>query len=686
MKDFRYVEIRNRRPSPARMATPRKTVLAGAIAAALAASSVSDVSATTFRMQFSGAFTMLNQSGGPVANSPSDYAYNSIAPWYGNRTPFTGVMTYDDVTETGTILNMSGTFAASGLPNGFFFFEKTTPPATMPPTSNLAVPSGATTSDPIPFSRIGNGMGGAGNLLLGNILFTWNNLSHSVPIVWDATGMLGNLVCGPTVQNVGAVPASDAIDFDSKVAVKTFPLGPSPIATTTFNTTDTGNFYPDGTTPVIADTIAGSPMNSSAFGNFNASFDITSITMLEIGGTACSQAPVINSTTPVDGGTGFNESASPTITFSIPMNAATVAAAGNVTLTNVATSTLVPATITPATGNTATTFTVDPTATLDFSTQYRVNVTTNVQAANGQALATPFSFTFTTRPVPPADTQFCPLGDQRPDVPDGSNFTMLNASGDVVGGTNDVTYTLDFGNLNTVINGTIGLGTNVLRSENNHPFFGNVWTAHHIRLFGPGTWVFNTACTGDELVDGKALTACAIQGPTIQMTVGTNQVGAHMLFDWSNSSDIDVLNVWNPNGAWNDPDPGTPKNDIYTGDLWAGPAGLGVDPDAAYDWVSTDDDGNGVNGIPMGPKGIPDGTPPFSPFAGFNANFNLSPDRSCVPIRPASQQAPQTALGRGFFGCSLTNGKVEPWQRADLGVLAGFLAALAFWRRRNRNA
>jgi hypothetical protein len=73
-----------------------------------------------------------------------------------------------------------------------------------------------------------------------------------------------------------------------------------------------------------------------------------------------------------------------------------------------------------------------------------------------------------------------------------------------------------------------------------------------------------------------------------------------------------------------------------------------------------------------------------SPFAGFNASFNLGPDRSCIPIQPAPQQASPTAISKGFFGCSLTDGKVAPWQRADLGVLAGFIGLLAFWRRRNR--
>jgi hypothetical protein len=368
------------------------------------------------------------------------------------------------------------------------------------------------------------------------------------------------------------------------------------------------------------------------------------------------------------------------------MDAATVAAAGSVTLTNVATNTVVPATITPATGNTASTFTLDPTPTLGFLTQYRIDISTAVTAANGETLANPFSSTFTTRPVPVADTQLCPLADQRPDIPVGSNFTMLNASGDLVGGTNDITHTLDFNNLNTTINGTNGLATNVLTSADDFPFFGNVWTAHHIRLFGQGTWVFNTACTGAEIDAGTLPSACVIQGPTIQMSVAAGQVGVHMLFDWSNASDIDVLNVWDQNAAWNDPDPGAPKNDIYLGELWAGPAGLGVDPDAVYEYVSTDDNGDGVIGIPMGPKGVPDGTPPFSPFAGFNANFNLNPDRSCVPIPPASMQAPQTDLGRGFFGCSTADGRVSPWQRADLGVLAAFIGLLAFWRRRNRTS
>jgi hypothetical protein len=679
------------------MHVPRKTVLAVAVAAALMLTEGS-ARAQTFEMDFTGVFTMINPTGAALDNQNVP-AYASLYPFYLYRTPFKGRLTYDDVAKTGQVLNMTGTVDASaqGRPNGFYFFGTTQPP-TEP--NNLAQPHGASTNpanpadsanlgDPIPFTNIGNGgtTHPNNNLLLANLVFSWSGGNHFVPIVWDATGMLANLQCGPTVSGAGVLPASDGLNFGTSTTPIFAPMGQAPIATTTWNTTSIGdpsNTFPFAGLPLTDDGIGGSPMTSPGFGNHNANFDILTITMTKVGANSCDlPPPAVQGTAPSDNATGVLENTSPTVSFNVALDAATITAPGSVVITKVATNTPVSATVSLADPQT---ILIDPATSLEFSTEYRVDLSTAVKNTDGDPLASPFSFTFTTRAVP-VDTQVCVAADQRPDDPVGSNFTMLNGEGSVVGGTNDVSYALDFANLNTTVNGTTGIQTNVLTSASDFPFFGFAWTAHHIRLFGPGTYSMNTGCTRTELENGTLPANCALQGPIISMTVGANQIGAHMLFDWNQGSakDIDVLNVWDKNKAWTDPDETEAKNDLFIGEKWAGPAGLGVDPDAVYQYVSTDNNGDGEVGIPMGPGGL-NGAPPDSPFAGFNANFNLGADRSCLPIPPESQQAPETAISDSPFGCSLNSAKVSPWQRADLGVLASFIGLLAFWRRRNRTS
>jgi hypothetical protein len=139
----------------------------------------------------------------------------------------------------------------------------------------------------ISFQAIGNGFGNpVGNLVLGNIGFNWSgNNGIPVSIVLDATGFYG---AGPTyttgeVITGGATPASDGLTF-SKYSY-TLPVGPSPMATTTWNTTTIGGAActlgcnPSGTLPLSADSIGGSPMPFGPFPGWNANFDIKTITI-----------------------------------------------------------------------------------------------------------------------------------------------------------------------------------------------------------------------------------------------------------------------------------------------------------------------------------------------------------------------------------------------------------------------
>ena len=220
-----------------------------------------------------------------------------------------------------------------------------------------------------------------------------------------------------------------------------------------------------------------------------------------------------------------------------------------------------------------------------------------------------------------------------------SNFTMIFPSGTgvdpyAIGGTNDVVGTWD-GTLNTSV---AGANFNMTLSSPT-PFFGIPWYAHDIRAFGPGTYVFNTGCTVAELRAGTNPSACAMSGPSLSMTVGPNQIGSHMLFNWGINSNIDVVNVWDMNAKF---DPNHTPSRLWTADVldvntYLAQVGTvyATDTDAygayakdltayrktLWNFTSTDNDGDGVPGV-----GMKDG-----PFLGYNASFNLK----VVPIPAA---------------------------------------------------
>jgi len=191
----------------------------------------------------------------------------------------------------------------------------------------------------------------------------------------------------------------------------------------------------------------------------------------------------------------------------------------------------------------------------------------------------------------------------------GSNFTMLDSNGSVFGGTNDVIFDWD----ETVNTSETDLNFNMkIESETPWPFFGFIWTAHHIRVFGPGTYSFDTGCTVAEIeITGCPAGTAANSGPSITMTVGEGQLGAHILFDWNTTINIDIVNVWDVNGVWDTYGATFPINA-----LWTGPAGVAPDPATTWKLVSRDVNGDLINGAPM-----IDG-----PFQGFYANFNAGPD------------------------------------------------------------
>ncbi len=130
------------------------------------------------------------------------------------------------------------------------------------------------------------------------------------------------------------------------------------------------------------------------------------------------------------------------------------------------------------------------------------------------------------------------------------------------------------------------------------PFQGLLWNADPVTLFGPGNWAFN-ACPGDQSTQCDGPPQPRLLNMTVKTAAGNGgvpQLGAHMLFRWGNTNDIDVVVVW----------------DVDCG---------------AQQLSTTDPDGDGI----LGTKMI-DG-----PFIGFNAAFDMSatgtdPSGADVPL------------------------------------------------------
>jgi hypothetical protein len=246
--------------------TFRKTKLVVALSAVLGMSA--NVQATTVSMSWSGAFTLQNPSGQIVYNTDDSSCYpgNTVAAYQCARTAITGTLTYDSVSGTGYGNISLFSFLGSGE------------------MVNVSLDSLA----------IGDGMGGPGSLMLGNLSFNWNdNTEFPVSIVWDASGLQTAVAGGVTVgQSItgGALAASDNTGSGATT------LGPGLMTTTVWNTTNIGTptlgTVPSGTLPLITDTvvdatngdigIGGSPMPAGPFGYYNANIDILSATVTSV--------------------------------------------------------------------------------------------------------------------------------------------------------------------------------------------------------------------------------------------------------------------------------------------------------------------------------------------------------------------------------------------------------------------
>ena len=255
----------------------KKTILNAMISTVLV-SSAPVAMATTMEFNWAGNLTILAPDG-------AGFADTSITAKGANQfqTPVSGTMAFDTFTGAGTATLVPFDFCSGTAP-----FE----------ASSFNV------------QAIGDGMGGAGTLVMGNMLFNWNgNNGIPVSIVMDAAGFFNatnamwadGTLDQTDVAGIGAVPASDGTYVNSTWGYLN--VGPVPMATTEWNltrssscATGVGNCMGVGTSgvlPLVADTAAntneyaqgdgigvgGVPMWDGPFTGFNINFDITSLTM-----------------------------------------------------------------------------------------------------------------------------------------------------------------------------------------------------------------------------------------------------------------------------------------------------------------------------------------------------------------------------------------------------------------------
>ena len=241
----------------------KKTALSMALGAALGLSATAS-QAIVIDMDYSGLFTMLDSSGTQLQNT--SYPYYGDPTWgYGLRTQISGTMQFDTDTGYGT-----------GTVTPFEFFQ-----------GGQAVASG------VEFQAVGDGLGGPGSLMLGNMSFAWNGNVITTQIVLDGAGLFAEVptIAVGDVYDATSCAASGACATPASEGIKKgkYPIGPAPIATSTFNTAgQTGTTTTLGQLSLGSDDgVGGSPMDNGPFSGFNANFDMTTVTV-----TGVSAVPV----------------------------------------------------------------------------------------------------------------------------------------------------------------------------------------------------------------------------------------------------------------------------------------------------------------------------------------------------------------------------------------------------------
>lgn len=196
------------------------------------------------------------------------------------------------------------------------------------------------------------------------------------------------------------------------------------------------------------------------------------------------------------------------------------------------------------------------------------------------------------------DYEFYLSGNAIPGVDtDNNNFTIVDAGGGTIAGSNDVHFAWDR-TLKTSVAAS-GQVSNATISTS-CLFFGQTMLVHDVAVYGPGTYTVYTGCAAGSPGCGAGL--------PVTFTVNGNEIGGHMLYDWNLSTNYDIVNVWRPKAVFG---PST----LWTGACGANPA------DKVWDWMSNDADGDGINGIWIEGEGCSFDCP--------SLNFNLMETTNC---------------------------------------------------------
>ena len=269
-----------------------------------------------------------------------------------------------------------------------------------------------------------------------------------------------------------------------------------------------------------------------------------------------------------------------------------------------------------------------------------------------------------------------------------NNFTMLGGTGGITGGNNDTVFTWD----GTFKNAVVTDGTSNASLSSVTPFFGKIWTAHHINVYGPGTYVFDTTCPV-----GNPSCGSGTNDQKYALTVPTGYVGAHMLFDWSTSSNIDVVQLWKTDDSWlatgGDPVGSTTSPDPFSLQT---PNANNNSASTVWSYVSIDTPASTI-GYPVAKSGteptesnLYHGTKMIDgPFVGQSANFNVNVATGAVASEGASNTVSINASEPGKMptgGCSISTQSAKPENRADWWLVAGFVVWLGMIVRRRRHS
>ena len=225
--------------------TFKKSAIALAVSVAIGGAVTAE--AETVYFSWGGTFTMLDSQGAPLRNTSNPY-YSDPTWGYGYRSQVSGTLILDTVTGAGTATIDPFEFCNGG-PALFQDFM---------------------------LQFIGDGAGGQGTLAAASLMMDWNtSTTINVGLIFNASGFLGlwPVNVSTTISGVGAPPASNGIKSGK------YPIGPAPIAMTTFNT----DFHNDPScvashSCIIGDDgIGGSPMDSGPFPDFNINIDFASV-------------------------------------------------------------------------------------------------------------------------------------------------------------------------------------------------------------------------------------------------------------------------------------------------------------------------------------------------------------------------------------------------------------------------